>query len=74
MNDPTCVGCRRTPAELSEYADLVADGEYATANDAVFENEGTFNAVVNTFYCTPCYVKAGTPLGVAPPLPSARAA
>ena len=60
-----CVGCNKKPSEISEYVDMVEAGEYKTANDAVRNNEGTYNPSNGHFYCTSCYIKKGMPLGIA---------
>ena len=59
-----CVGCGKAPAELTEYVDAAEDGE--TPNEYVCREEGTYNPANGHFLCTSCYIKAGTPLGVAP--------
>jgi hypothetical protein len=63
--DLFCVGCGKTPSELSEYisaakeeASGVAD---MTPDDYVWQEEGTLNRENGHFLCTPCYVKAGMP-------------
>lgn len=61
-----CVGCGRTAGRLDEYHELAEFSGYVTAEDAVRNAEGTFNPANGRFYCSPCYVDAGQPLGVAP--------
>lgn len=63
--DIRCVVCNKTPAELEEYSPEMT-GENLSEEDFVRENEGTFNPANGHFYCTPDYIKAGMPLGVAP--------
>ena len=60
-----CKCCKKTPEQLSEYVEMVEMGEYATATEAVLDNEGTYNRKTGKFYCTSCYIKAGMPMGVA---------
>lgn len=62
---PICVGCGKTPEELSEdYIEYLEDDESAT--DYVLHKEGSLNRINMHFWCDKCYIKAGMPLGVAP--------
>lgn len=54
--------CGKTPSEISEYVTAAAMDGYATAEDYVRENEGTFDPVHNKFLCTSCYVDLGCPV------------
>jgi hypothetical protein len=63
--DIRCVVCGKKPAELDEYSPE-STGENLSAEDFVRQGEGTFNPDNGHFYCTPDYIKAGMPLGVAP--------
>lgn len=54
-----CVGCNKTPSELSCYTYMLEDGE--TADEFVWENEGTLNRENGHFLCDDCYIKAGMP-------------
>ena len=60
-----CKGCGKTPEQLQEYVDLARDGGYESPEQAVREQEGTFDPATGLFYCTDCYIKAGMPLGKA---------
>lgn len=55
-DSPRCCRCGKTPAEVGEYisADLTPD-------ECCRDEEGTYNAVTNTYACTPCYIKMGMP-------------
>lgn len=61
-----CVGCGKEPKEIPEYVELAKDEGHETADEAVRHEEGTFNRENGHFWCTPDYIKAGMPLGVAP--------
>lgn len=61
-----CVGCGKTPEEIPEYWPENTGEEGVCAEDYVQQNEGTLNSSNGHFYCTSCYISAGTPLGVAP--------
>ena len=65
MKKYICIGCKKTPEELDEYAYWNTQSGLE-ANEYVEKEEGTFNPVNGHFYCTECYDKAGMPLGVAP--------
>lgn len=60
-----CKGCGKTPEELVEYKMLAEENGYKTAEEAVRNEEGTFNPVTGLFWCTNCYIKAGMPSGKA---------
>ena len=60
-----CKGCGKKPEEIPEYVELAKDYDYPSAMIAVIEEEGTYNPRTKAFYCTPCYIKAGMPLGKA---------
>lgn len=59
-----CLECGLSPEELSEYASPAAE-EQMTPAEYVRTQEGTFNSTTDKFWCTPCYIKIGMPLGVA---------
>jgi len=62
MFEIKCKGCGKKPSELSEYSSLAK--EYGlTPESYVSMEEGTYNIQTGLFYCTPCYVMAGMPLG-----------
>lgn len=67
MNEtkPVCVGCNRRPHQIDEYLEMAAE-DMKAPDEWVKEEEGTYNPENGHFYCTECYVKAGSPLGVAP--------
>ena len=57
-----CLGCGKSPSELEEYrAGEIDPG--VTPEQFVKEEEGTYAIKgPGTFYCTPCYIRAGMPL------------
>jgi hypothetical protein len=55
-----CIGCKKSPAELSEYVEM-AKVEDMTPEDYCWSEEGTLNRGNGHFLCTPCYVEAGMP-------------
>jgi hypothetical protein len=59
-----CKLCGKEPHELREYA-TEAKAMKITPEEYVRREEGTYNPKTDLFYCTPCYVKAGMPLGTA---------
>ena len=61
--DVICAVCRLRPAEIAEYVELAKDCDYATAEEAVRQEEGTFNVENGLFTCTSCYVDIGMPTG-----------
>lgn len=61
MHDYICKGCGKKATELKEYIDLARVEGFKDANQAVHMLEGTSNPKDKTFYCTPCYIKAGMP-------------
>lgn len=60
-----CKGCGKTPEQLVEYEMLAECEGYDSAEEAVRNEEGTFNPATGLFWCTSCYIKAGQPLGQA---------
>lgn len=60
MIDMICVGCNKKPVDLSEFIEY-AEVEECTADEFVWENEGTLNRDNGHFLCTDCYIKAGMP-------------
>jgi len=59
-----CKGCGKQPHQISEYCDA-AKIEMMLPDDFVAREEGTYNSSTKLFWCTGCYVKAGTPKGKA---------
>ena len=57
-----CPFCEREPEQISEYKELAEANEYESAEEAVRNEEGTFNCEHNLFCCTDCYIKIGMPL------------
>jgi len=55
-----CIGCEKTPNELSEYSPEYT-GEDLSPDDYVWKEEGTLNPRNGHFLCTPCYIAAGQP-------------
>lgn len=60
-----CKGCGKTPEQLIEYNMLAEEEGYSSAEEAVINEEGTYNPDTKMFYCSSCYIKAGMPLGKA---------
>jgi len=60
MLELMCIGCGKTPDELSEYVD-VARSVCLTPDEYVLENEGTLNTGNGHFLCTDCYIEMGMP-------------
>lgn len=52
-----CRCCKREPKNILEYKVFVWEGEYATEEDAVIGEEGTYDEETSTFLCTDCYVQ-----------------
>jgi prepilin-type N-terminal cleavage/methylation domain-containing protein len=47
--------------ELEEFIEMVGEDGYISADDAVKEEEGTYNHENGHFLCTDCYIAAGMP-------------
>ena len=60
-----CRRCGKEPHELQEYIDQVKHDDFDTPEQVVVEIEGTYNEETGAFWCTPCYVAVGMPLGKA---------
>ena len=64
-----CKICNKTPSEIEEYVEMANDNEgfpcSHTPEEAVRDEEGTFNPATGMFYCTLCYIDIGMPEGVA---------
>jgi hypothetical protein len=62
---PKCLGCKKHPEDIKEYAKLTNLGGL-TPSQWVRENEAVgvwgHKAGPNAFWCTTCYIKAGMPL------------
>jgi hypothetical protein len=60
-----CVGCNKRPNELAEYVSAASEAHSGvadmTADDYVWQEEGTLNRENGHFLCTNCYIKAGMP-------------
>lgn len=55
----TCIGCGKVPENIAEYK---YNPENMSAKEFVIEEEGTLHKFEkDKFYCTECYVEAGTP-------------
>lgn len=65
--NPQCAVCHKQPHEFSIYV-AYAEMEDMTAEDFIYQYEGTFNYRTNLFYCDKCYVKIGMPPGKAVPV------
>lgn len=59
-----CIGCGKTPAQISEYSPE-STGEEMSAEEYVWSEEGTLNRENGHFLCTQCYINAGMPRGKA---------
>ena len=63
-----CKICGRHPSEIEEYAEMVMSEGFPgilDAEQAVRQEEGTYNRETELFFCTDCYIKIGMPLGTA---------
>ncbi len=58
--DPICIGCNRTPDELSEYSQELTESHLSPV-EYVRQEEGTYNRENGHFLCTNCYIAAGMP-------------
>jgi len=56
-----CVGCNKTPQEISEYVEAAEQDGFDSADAYVRSEEGTLNTRNGHFLCTECYVNAGCP-------------
>jgi hypothetical protein len=60
-----CVGCNKRPNEPAEYVSAASEAHSGvadmTADDYVWQEEGTLNRENGHFLCTNCYIKAGMP-------------
>ncbi len=65
LPDPYCVKCHRSPKHILEYIEAAEDDKTDPIS-YLRREEGTYNPSNGHFWCTTCYVKVGTPLGVAP--------
>lgn len=54
-----CVGCGKHPDELTCYTYMLEGNQ--TADEYVFNNEGTLNYDNGHFLCDQCYIDAGMP-------------
>lgn len=65
MNDERpsalCIGCNRTPEQISIYVTLAVEEGMASAEEYVWHEEGTLNRENGHFLCDECYIKAGQP-------------
>lgn len=57
---PFCIGCIKTPEELSEYSKVSTDSTLEP-DTYVKNEEGTYNRKNGHFLCTSCYIRAGQP-------------
>ena len=65
--NPVCICkiCKRPARKIDEYVRLALDLSYASIDECVANEEGTYNPDTGYFYCTECYIKIGQPLGTA---------
>lgn len=66
MNAPVCAGCGRHPKDIPEYIERMMAEGFASPDEAVRQEEGTYNPDTDRFWCTECYIRVGMPLGKAP--------
>lgn len=59
-----CLECGREPKDILEYVEAALD-EKMTPDDYVRREEGTYNPILDVFWCTECYIQIGMPLGKA---------
>ncbi len=74
--NPRCGECRRLAADMSELdsywaeaqeqVDAPEDEKRRKRVDYVRYGEGTYNAKNGHFWCDPCYIAIGMPMGVCP--------
>lgn len=57
---PMCIGCQRSPDEISEYSPEET-GEDIAPTEYVKTEEGTYNESNGHFACTMCYILMGMP-------------
>jgi len=57
-----CVVCKREPKDIPEYVEMAQMDGYATPDDYVLENEGTYNPTKELFCCTDDYIAIGQPV------------
>jgi hypothetical protein len=61
-----CVGCNKRPNELAEYVSAASEAHSGvtdmTADDYVWQEEGTLNRENGHFICSECYIQAGCPV------------
>jgi len=55
-----CNGCKKQPAELSEYVEAGRENGMS-AEKWCHDEEGTLNRMNGHFLCTDCYINAGMP-------------
>jgi len=60
-----CCICGKEPKQIDEYR-IEAKFLRMTPDNYVKREEGTYNAEKDTFCCTDCYIKTGSPKGIAP--------
>jgi hypothetical protein len=41
-----CKCCGKKPNEISEYVEMVEDGDYKTAEEAALDDEGTYRIIL----------------------------
>lgn len=65
MSKLKCIGCEKPPAEITEYQSEARMNK-TTPDQFVLENEPIgcwgVKAGPHAFYCTKCYIEAGSPL------------
>lgn len=59
-----CKECGKVPSQIPEFVELGKQMN-CTPQEAVIEEEGTYNDFSGRFWCTECYIKIGMPLGKA---------
>ena len=59
-----CNGCNTHPGDIGEYVEM-GEIEKMTPERFVIEEDGTYNKSNGHFWCTLCYLVAGSPMGKA---------
>ena len=58
-----CGVCQKMPNEIRDVVlNAAADG---VTPELYAKQDGTYNSATGKFYCTPCYIAIGMPLGKA---------
>ena len=56
-----CLSCHRIPSQVREYRRMAKEEGFSSPEDAVRNNEDTWDPDTQTFCCTTCYINLGYP-------------